>query len=521
MKKLFYISLLFISLQAVAWDSPITIPNVGNARLVIVGQNMENYMTNFDADNASCTNQSAFDSKTAKMANVFLALHADIVAVCEAERNDEILGYISAKMNELSGTNVWTYIQDGIYYATAGAGEYQAIKSGYLYRSDKVTPVGSSYSPYNSAEYKARMRIQLFKENATNELFTLSVNHFKAKSGGGDQGESTRLQNASYLISELNNITADPDILIMGDLNAYMGEAPIVNLQNAGYEEQLVRFDANAYTYIYQGERGILDHVMANSTMASQITGAYAYNINHAGYSSYKYSDHDAVLVGLNLGEQTVIDDTIPEIECPAFEYDFRNGLNDWTVYDVSGNASWSTHSTYGAQISAYQKEDNQEHWFISPVMDMSTATSATLTINHQIYYDNGTTEDYWNDQTVWVSTNYTDGMAPGMADWTQLTLSDYGYKIYIDATATIPAEYLTADTRIAFKYTAPLAANSNYWEIKTASIETECESDPTQVIETTAGQTPAGRKVLYKGALYIEFNGQWFDSMGRLISNL
>lgn len=520
MKRYFLIvSLLLGSLWVAAWNSPITIPDVGNPRLIIVGQNMENYLTNFDASNSSCSSQSAFDSKTAKMANVFLALNADIVAVCEAERNDEVLGYLCAKMNELSNTNVWTYIQDGIYYATASAGEYQAIKSGYIYRSDKVTPVGSSYSPYSSAEYKARMRIQLFKENATDELFTLSINHFKAKSGSGDQGESTRQQNASYLISELENITADPDILIMGDLNAYMGETPIVMLQNAGYEEQLVRFDANAYTYIYQGERGILDHCMANSTMASQITGAYAYNINHAGYSSYKYSDHDAVMVGLNLGEPIVIEDTVPpSTDCPTFEYDFRNGFNDWTTYDVSGNSYWTIDQKYGVKLNAYYGNDGQEHWLISPALDMEEVTSATLTINHNIYYDNGTTGDYTDDQTVWVSNNYTDGMAPGLADWTQLTLSDYGDGSYVDATAEIPENLLRNDNvRIAFKYTVSSHSDANYWEIKTAAIETSC-ADVADAIENTSVEAPNARKVIYNGALYIEYNGQWFDSMGRMI---
>ena len=339
-KTVLFIALLAIRLSAFAWNSPIALPDVGTPRLVIVGQNMENYMTNFDADNSSCANQAQFDTKTTKMANVFLALQADIVAVCEAERNDQILSFLCAKMNTLAETTVWTYIQDGIIYETAEAGEYQAIKSGYLYRSDKVTPIGNSYSPYsaNSYEYHARMRIQLFKENATDELFTLSVNHFKAK-GGSDGGETTRMQNVNRLLTALENISADPDILIMGDLNAYMDEAPIVALQNAGYEEQLVRFDPDAYTYIYRGDEGILDHAMANTSMAGQITGASPYNINHEASSYYHYSDHDAVVVGINLGSAGSAT-TQTEADRPARKV-LMNGviyieLNN-TYYDIFG----------------------------------------------------------------------------------------------------------------------------------------------------------------------------------------
>ena len=242
-----------------------------------------------EASNSSCSTQAQFEAKTYKMANVFIALQADIVAICEVERNDQILGYIVDAMNDLAGENVYTFITDGLY-AHASAGNYQSLKSGYIYRSDKVTPQGSNTSPYTSgAEYKARMRIQAFKENSTNEVFVLSMNHFKAKDSSADAGEGTRMENVNTLIAKLRNITTDPDILIMGDLNSYMGEAPIEALEEEGFEEQLVRFDANAYSYIYRGQKGILDHCMANSTMAPQITGAYAYHINTAGGYNYKY----------------------------------------------------------------------------------------------------------------------------------------------------------------------------------------------------------------------------------------
>ncbi len=302
-KTLLLVVLSTLTLGLFAWNSPVTIPDVGNARLRIVGQNAANYVSNLESSNSSCDTQEEFEDKTNKIANAFIALQADIVAICEVERNDEILGYIVDAMNGIYGENVYTYITDGLY-AHASAGNYQSLKSGYIYRSDKVTPQGSNTSPYRSGEYCARLRIQTFKENSTNEKFVLSVNHFKAKDSSDDAGESTRLQNVSNLIYALGNITSDPDILIMGDLNSYMGEAPIEALEEEGFEEQLVRFDANAYSYIYRGQKGILDHAMANSTMAEQVTGARVYHINTAGGYNYKYSDHDAVLVGLNLGKQ-------------------------------------------------------------------------------------------------------------------------------------------------------------------------------------------------------------------------
>lgn len=308
---------IFCPATLLAWNSPVPIPDLGNARLRVVGQNVENYLSNIDASNSSCHSQAQFEAKTNKIANAFLALQADIVAICEVQADDEILGYIVDAMNTIVGGNDYDYITDGIYVPEADAGEYQSLKAGFIFKVGTVQPVGNNTSPYRSGEYFRRMRVQAFKELATDEMFVLSMNHFKAKSSGADQGENTRIQNASTLITALQQITVDPDILIMGDLNAYMGETPINNLENAGFTEQLTRFDPAAYTYIYHGEEGILDHCMANASMAEQITGAYAYHINTAGGYNYEYSDHDAVLVGLRLGAQSgegieVIDATLP-----------------------------------------------------------------------------------------------------------------------------------------------------------------------------------------------------------------
>ena len=338
-RNLITLLLIAMSLQIFAWTSPVDIPDVGDARIHIVAQNAQNYLMDLTASNSSCKTEAQFVAKTEKMANVFVALEADIVAICEVERNKEVLSYICNAMNEIYGQEVFTYVTDNLSASQSSSG-YMPLKAGFIYNKEKVTPSGSTSSPYSSGEYNARMRIQAFKENATGELFVLSMNHFKAKTSS-DDGEKTRIQNASNLISKLKMVTSDPDILIMGDLNAYTEETPIQNLINAGYAEQLVRFDPNAYTYNYYGEKGILDHAMANSTMADQVTGAYAYHINTSGYSSYKYSDHDAVLVGLSLGKSS--GEGIDELEVlPAARKYIQNGQIfieiDGQVYTILGN---------------------------------------------------------------------------------------------------------------------------------------------------------------------------------------
>lgn len=305
MKTGLSVVLLLMSMQVFAWVSPIIIPDVGEARIRVVGQNARNYLSDLTASNADAKNEADFQKKTEKMANVFVALEADIIAMCEVQEDDQILGYITSAMNTILGKNVYTYVTDGMQGSKSSSG-YMQIKSGFIYRSDKIATVGGNTSPYKTWDFKPRMRIQAFKELATDEKFVLSMNHFKAKTSGTDE---ERLANATTLVNGLTWITTDPDILIMGDLNATTEEEAIQKIINSGYAEQLVRFDENAYSYVYHNQEQLIDHVMANSTMASQITGAYVYHINNdptlqssAMRKKYNYSDHDACLVGLCLG---------------------------------------------------------------------------------------------------------------------------------------------------------------------------------------------------------------------------
>lgn len=348
MKTGLSVVLLLTSMQVFAWVSPIIIPDVGEARIRVVGQNARNYLSDLTASNADAKTEADFQKKTEKMANVFVALEADIIAMCEVQEDDQILGYITSAMNTILGKNVYTYVTDGMQGSKSSSG-YMPVKSGYIYRSDKIATVGGNSSPYTTWNYKPRMRIQAFKEIATNEVFVLSMNHFKAKeSTTPDPSDETRMENATRLVNGLTWVTADPDILIMGDLNAMTEEEPIQKIINAGYAEQLMRFDSTAYSYVYHHTKEqLIDHVMANSTMASQITGAYVYHINNASnisYSKYNYSDHDACLVGLCLGangcEKQAIDNQRANEE--RAKKTIENGrlvltLPDGTMYNVTG----------------------------------------------------------------------------------------------------------------------------------------------------------------------------------------
>ena len=124
--------------------------------------------------------------------------------------------------------------------------------------------------------------------------------------------------------------SGDPDFLIIGDLNSYAKEDPIDAIKagaddTAGtgddYTNLIAQYQGTyAYSYIFDGQAGYLDHALASSSMVPQVTGAADWHINsdepdvfdydtsfkppaqEALYepNAYRSSDHDPVVVGLN-----------------------------------------------------------------------------------------------------------------------------------------------------------------------------------------------------------------------------
>jgi Ca2+-binding RTX toxin-like protein len=170
------------------------------------------------------------------------------------------------------------------------------------------------------------------------------VNHFKSKSVGSatglnaDQGDGQgawnllRTQQATALAAWLaTNPTgsADPDKLIIGDLNAYAKENPITTLLGAGYLNALEIFEGvGGYSYVFDGEVGHLDHVLTTAALFPQVVAAHTWHNNspeplvldynledksaaqqavnngplNDGNTPWRASDHDIVLLDLAPG---------------------------------------------------------------------------------------------------------------------------------------------------------------------------------------------------------------------------
>ena len=287
---------------------PVALPELGNGRLKVCAQNLQNYYYNYNTGRGNYT-QEEFADKTRKIVDAMLWVDADIYAFCELEAKPIILKQLADSMNIRVEGDPYVAVENNID-ENWNAQYNNNLKSGFIYRKDKVQPVGEEKAATNAYYYKKVLRIQVFEELSSHEQFTLSMNHFKAKDNSGDAANGKRVDNANDLVQGLKNSTLDPDILIMGDLNCEVGEEPLTIIEEAGFVELLLKYNTGAYSHCYGGGE-LIDHVYANASMEKQVTGAGLFHISTgcgsdaANNDGHRYSDHDPYMVAINLGETT------------------------------------------------------------------------------------------------------------------------------------------------------------------------------------------------------------------------
>jgi predicted extracellular nuclease len=320
-------------------------PETGG-NVTVASFNVLNYFTTIDAGqsicgpsgNAGCRgadSDAEFDRQHAKTTNTLLALDADVVGLMELENNGGTsLRRIVEGLNAQAGAGTWDFIATGVIGT-------DAIAVGLIYRAAVVRPAGNFAilttavdSRFNDRKNRPTLA-QTFDVIAGGGRFTVAVNHLKSKgSDCGDVGDpnlgdgqgncnATRTSAANALGDWLNadpTGSGDADFLIIGDLNAYLREDPIVALKNAGFVNLLESaVGSDAYSFVFAGQAGALDHAFASRVLSSQVTGVAEWHINadepplidynldfdrDAGFfndaTPFRTSDHDPVIVGIN-----------------------------------------------------------------------------------------------------------------------------------------------------------------------------------------------------------------------------
>ncbi|MET0684557.1 MAG: ExeM/NucH family extracellular endonuclease [Solirubrobacteraceae bacterium] len=316
-------------------------PVGGNVK--VASFNVLNYFTTLDGRGANTPEE--FERQRTKIIAAITEIDPAVVGLIEIQNNDEALQDLVDGLNDATSPGRYDFIETGVI----GTDE---IKVAFAYQPARVTPVGdhaildSSVDPRFIDTKNRPALAQTFRTADTGGVFTAVINHLKSKGsdcddvGDPDTGDGagncnlTRTAAAEALVDWLATDptgSGDDDVLILGDLNSYDKEDPIDALLAGGYTDLIREFQGeNAYSYVFDGMIGYLDHGLASEGLADEVTGATEWHINadepdildydmtfkqpaqEALYepNAYRSSDHDPVIVGLD-----ACDEIAPEIE--------------------------------------------------------------------------------------------------------------------------------------------------------------------------------------------------------------
>ncbi len=337
-------------------ERPASPPDVGG-RLKVVSFNVENFFNTLGERGADTDEELSIQID--KLVAALSGLDADVYGLIELE-NDSSEGAASSIAELTAALNAANATSCGMNYdylaKTEADPTEDLIAVGLIYCASTVTQaagtelavlndtvlteLGLFTRPlFNERRTNRTPIAATFEELATGERFTVTVNHFKSKGSSGsvgtideDQGDGAGAWNAirteasQALLAWLDTAPTgsdDPDIAILGDLNAYAAETPITTLEAAGFEDLGDRTPFT-YGYVFGGASGTLDYILTSPDLSPDVTGFGEWHINADESGAFEYandlanpaspfrtSDHDPALMGIDL------DDTIaPELSC-------------------------------------------------------------------------------------------------------------------------------------------------------------------------------------------------------------
>jgi VCBS repeat-containing protein len=333
--------------------------------LKVVSFNVLNYFTTVDLPGATTANgldprgadsEGELIRQTEKLVTAILAMDADILGLVELENNflpgnpGNAIEFLVDQLNAIAGPGTYDWVNPGTQFV----GD-DAISVGVIYRpsavsiangttveilSDSDLPglgLGGLPPVFDGPNTNRAPLAVTFEENGTGASLTVVVNHLKSKGSPGTAGAAdddqndgagfanqTRLNGATALNAWLNTDptgSGDSDFLLLGDFNAYAQEDPITFLESQGYVDLAERFLGDeAYSFVFDGQIGTLDYAFANASLTAQVTGTTEWHVNADEADAldynldfgrdpaifdrtvpYRNSDHDPVMVGLNL----------------------------------------------------------------------------------------------------------------------------------------------------------------------------------------------------------------------------
>ncbi|KQX00995.1 MULTISPECIES: ExeM/NucH family extracellular endonuclease [Acinetobacter] len=294
--------------------------------------------------------ETEFNRQHAKIVSAIKTIDADVYGLMEIANN----GY-----GEKSAVNYLTKAlgADWKYVIPPNMDKLgtDVIAVAIIYNSKRVKAVGNPVV-YDDLTQKNRVTMaQSFQAVTGGKTFTVVPNHLKSKgscpedktSPEANQGDGqgcwnpTRVNAVQKLIQWIatNPTKAEkPNYLLVGDMNSYAKEDPILAFEKANYKillnDEKVGQGKSAYSYVFgvasdatgNGGAGNLDHAIADANLYPMVKRTFAWHINADEPTALDYneeykteeqiasfyapdafrsSDHDPVIVDLDLNESS------------------------------------------------------------------------------------------------------------------------------------------------------------------------------------------------------------------------
>lgn len=282
-------------------------------------------------------NAENFERQQAKIVAAIAKSGADVVSLEEIEnsaqfgknRDDALSKLVDALNAQTPG--IWDYVRTPANAPPLS--DEDMIRTAFIYKKANAEPVGESIIHNDTVAFASARKplAQVFKPvgAADDRKFIAIVNHFKSKGSAATPDDTDKGQGASNIArtkqaesllafsKDLQASKGTDKVFLIGDFNAYAKEDPINVLTGAGYVD--VEAGTNKHSYLFGGMVGSLDHILASPAAHKTVTGTDIWNINSVEsvaleYSRYnnnvtnyyapdefRASDHDPVVVGLNL----------------------------------------------------------------------------------------------------------------------------------------------------------------------------------------------------------------------------
>ncbi len=445
-------------------------------------QNTEFKITTWNAEWLSCNINGPTDDNLQinNVAKVIGAMNSDVVALQEIGTSN-IYATIDTLVKRLGSEWAGSIVP--------WSADNCAQNQGIIYKKAKVQLVsnslmsdaGSSYN-WSSGRYPVLYNLNLVVGTSTIPVSLINI-HAKAMS---DESSYSRRKGASESLKSLLDGSGydSKNMILLGDFNDYLigtqcktcspPDSPYKNFMDdtVNYKGLTVGLWDSQYNspvidniIISKGLFANYTNTVLRETAATQVVSSYTTTT----------SDHYPISAVFSFtggdGGQT---------GCKNFYFNetFAQSLGNFIIYNVEGTQTWGWKSLYGAVMSGYQSNTAypNEDWLISPALDLSGNSAASLSFEHAINFAGSSTELIQN-HTLWITDNYNESQATA-SNWTQLNIGTMpagsNWTFVNSGDIDIPANMLKNNVRIAFKYLSDNTVAST-WEIRNLNITGHC----------------------------------------------